>query len=55
MFPSTTIPKIISIKTSTSRSDWVKTNKKSIDMIGNSCILAVANSDLTLIQFTTGS
>ena len=38
------------MKTSTSRLDWVMASKKSIDMFGNSRILDIANSDLTLIQ-----
>ena len=39
----------------TSRSSQEKSIANPIDIIGNSCIIAIANSDLTLIQFTTVS
>ena len=54
MFPSLTIPKGKSMKTSTSKSAWVKASTNSIDLVGNSFILAISNRDLTLIKFTTG-
>ena len=41
------------MKISTSRLGWGKAITKSIDLLGDSCILDIANSDLTLIQFTT--
>ena len=41
------------MKTSASRSDVVKESTKSIDLLGNSCILAIDNNELTLILFTT--
>ena len=43
------------MKTYTLRSAWGKTSTKSIDLIDTSCILAIANTDLTLILFTTGA
>ena len=55
MFTSNPIIKGIFNNTPTSRSAWGKANIKSIDMLGNSCIRAIAYSDLTPIQFTTGA
>ena len=55
MFPPTNIPKGIPMKTSTSSSAWGKASKKPIDLIGNEYILAIANSDLILMKFTTGA
>ena len=43
------------MKTSTSRSYWGKASTNSIDLLGNSCILAIDNIDLTLIKFNTGA
>ena len=43
------ISKGIPMKISTSRLAWVKACKKSIDMLGNLCILDIANNNLTLI------
>ena len=34
---------------------WGKASTKSIDLLGNSCILSIANIELTLIQFATGA
>ena len=55
MFTSTPITKLFSMKTPTLSSDWVKEITKSIDLLGNLCILSIGNSNITLIQFTTGS
>ena len=43
------------MKTYISRSDWGNASTNSIDLRGNSFIFAIDNSDLTLIQFTTGA
>ena len=53
MSPSTYITKGISMKISKSISAHGKKQTKSIEMLGNSFILAIANIDLTLILFTT--
>ena len=55
MFVPASIPKGISTRKTTSRSDWGKVNTKTIDLVVSSCVIAIANGELILIKFTTGS